>query len=85
VHGRTWVKKLATERLKLYNATMMVARYEVKLFNIIVVQTADKSKNDIKQFYTELTKTQADISKRDVLVTEGDWNAKASADSDGGD
>ena len=54
-------------------------------FNISIIQvyapTTDHSDEEIELFYNELQDSISKISKKDILVIQGDWNAKIDNDA----
>ena len=60
---------------------------EGSLFNITVVQmyapTSDYDDNEIEEFYDQLQNVIGPTPKKDMLVVQGDWNAKVGKDACG--
>ena len=56
-------------------------------FNITIVQvyarTSDYDDNEIEEFYDQLQNVINQTPKKDVLVVQGDWNAKVGKDACG--
>ena len=56
-------------------------------FNITIVQayaqTSDYNDNEIEQFYDQLLNVIDQTPKKDILVVQGDWNAKVGKDAYG--
>ena len=54
-------------------------------FNISIIQvyapTTDHTDEDIETFYNELQSSISKISKKDILVIQGDMNAKIGKDA----
>ena len=54
-------------------------------FNITIVQayapTSDYNDNEIKEFYDQLQNVINQTPKKDILVVQGDWNAKVGRDT----
>ena len=55
-----------------------------KPFNISVIQvyapSSSHTDEEIEEFYQDLEKTIKEIPKKDIVVTQGDWNAKIDTD-----
>ena len=64
----------------LKNYTMISVRFQGKPFNITVIQvyapTSNTEEAEVEQFYEDLQDLLELISKKDVLLIIGDWNAK---------
>ena len=56
-------------------------------FNIIIIQVyapmSDYDDNEIDEFYDQLQNVPDQTPKKDILVVQGDWNAKVSKDACG--
>ena len=56
-------------------------------FNIPIVRayapTSDYDDNEIEEFYDQLRNVFDQIPKKDILVVQGDWNAKVGRDACG--
>ena len=54
-------------------------------FNITVVQayapTTDYDDDQVEEFYAQLQNIADQVDKKDILVIQGDWNAKVGADA----
>ena len=59
---------------------MISVRFQGKLFNITVMQvyapTSNAEETEVERFYEDLQDLLELTSKKDVLFTIGDWNAK---------
>ena len=57
----------------------------MRLHSITVIQvyapTSDHEDENVEQFYEQLDIIIAKTPKKDILVVEGDWNAKVSPDT----
>ena len=66
---------------------IIVARFQAQPFNISVIQiyapTSDSTQEEVDTFYGSLLQTMTEISRRDILVIGGDWNAKVGQGTDG--
>ena len=64
----------------LKNDRMISVRFQVKPFNITVIQVYAPSSNaeeaEVEQFYEDLQNILELTPKKDVLFIIGDWNAK---------
>ena len=60
------------------SSTLITIRLRAVSFNITIVQayapTSDYDDNKIEEFYDQLQNDQT--PKKDILVVQGDWNAK---------
>ena len=74
---------------KPINERLIAARFSAQPFNITVIQayapTADSQEEAIENFYEDLTMSIEEVSKNDILVVIGDWNAKIGKDNAGWD
>jgi len=82
------LSKQAREALLGYKPVsdrVMVARFQARPFNMSVIQvyapTSDGTDEQVKQFYANLKTTLDDISKKDIVIIAGDWNAKFGSDN----
>ena len=64
----------------LKNDRMISVRFQGKPFNITVIQvyspTSNAEEAEVEQLYEDLQDLLEQTSKKDVLFTLGDWNAK---------
>src|ERR1700733_9163342 len=72
---------------KPVNARIIVARFGAQPCNITVIQvyapTAASTEEDIEAFYKKLTSEIEEVNKQDILILEGDWNAKVGSENAG--
>ena len=63
----------------------MTIRLKAAPFNITVIQvyapTADHEEDEIDDFYNQLQSTIDKVNKKDILIIQGDWNAKVGRDA----
>ena len=63
----------------------MKIRLRATPFNITVVQvyapTSDYDDSKIEEFYKQLQAAVASVLSHDILVVQGDWNAKVGTDA----
>ena len=54
-------------------------------FNITIIQeyapTTDYSDEDVEEFYDQLQEVLDEVPKKDIIVIQGDWNAKIGEDA----
>src|ERR1700733_4912129 len=66
---------------------IIVARFGAQPFNMTVIQiyapTAASTEEDIDKFYSDLTATVEEVPKQEILIVEGDWNAKIGTENSG--
>ena len=64
---------------------LITTRLKAKPFNITIIQTytptSAYSNEDVEVFYEELQKVLNKTPKKDILVVQGDWNAKIREDA----
>ena len=69
------------------SSRLITIRLRAVLFNITVVQvcapTSDHDDNEVKEFYDQLQNVIDQTPKKDILVVQGDWNAKVDRDACG--
>ena len=69
------------------SSRLITIRLRVVPFNITIVQvyasTLDYDKNEIEEFYNKLHNVIDLTPKKDILVEQGDWNAKVGKDAGG--
>ena len=62
------------------SSRLITIRLRASPFNITIIQaytpTSNYSDDDVEYFYEELQKVLDKTPKRDILVVQGDWNAK---------
>ena len=67
------------------NERLATIRLQATPFNISIIQvyapTTDHTDEEIELFYNELQDSISKMSKKDILVIQGDWNAKISKDA----
>src|SRR3984885_13144471 len=72
---------------KPVNDRIIVARFGAQPFNMTVIQvyapTAASTEEDIEAFYKKLTSEIEEVNKQDILILEGDWNAKVGSENAG--
>jgi len=66
------------------SSRIMSIRIKTKLFNFNIVQvytpTTDHSDEEIEQFYDHLQTVKYRLLKKDIVIVQGDWNAKVGED-----
>ncbi|XP_071497554.1 uncharacterized protein [Diadema antillarum] len=66
------------------SSRLITIRLKAAPFNISIVQvyapTTDYEDEVIEEFYTELQNTVEKTNKKDILIIQGDWNAKVGID-----
>ena len=64
---------------------LAIIRLQATPFNISIIQvyapTTDHSDEEIEVFYNNLQNVIKTVSKKDILVIQGDWNAKIGKDT----
>ena len=69
------------------SSRLITIRLRAVPFNITIVQayapTSDYNDNEIEQFYDQLQNVIDQTPKEDILVVQGDWNAKMGKDACG--
>jgi len=64
---------------------LMTIRLHAKLFNITIIQvyapTSDYTDEQIEEFYSRVQATIDKVDKKDIIIVQGDWNAKVGADA----
>ena len=67
------------------SSMLITIRLRAALFNITIVQVcapmSDYDDNEIDEFYDQLQNVPDQTPKKDILVVQGDWNAKVSKDA----
>ena len=67
------------------NSRLMTIRLKAAPFNITVIQvyapTSDHEDDEIEEFYNQLQNTIDKVNKKDILIIQGDWNAKVGGDA----
>ena len=62
------------------SSRLITIRLRARPFNITIIQayaaTSNYSDDDVEYFYKELQKVPEKTPKKDILVMQGDWNAK---------
>ena len=62
------------------SSRLITIRLRAVPFNITIVQayapTSDSNNNKIEEFYDQLQNVIDQTPKKDILVVQGDWNAK---------
>ena len=62
------------------SSRLISIRLRAALFNITIIQvyapTSGHDDNEVHHFYQQLQKTIDRIPKKDILVVQGEWNAK---------
>ena len=69
------------------SSRLIIIRLRAEPFNIRIVQacapTSDYDDNKIEEFYDQLQNVIDQTPKKDILVVQGDWNAKVGRDACG--
>ena len=64
---------------------LITIRLKATHFNITVIQayapTSDYDDDDIEDFYDQLQEVIGQVPKKDIIVVQGDWNAKIGEDA----
>ena len=67
------------------SSRLMTVRLRASAFNITIIQvyapTSSYDDSGVDEFYRELQSLVDQIPKQDILVVQGDWNAKAGEDA----
>ena len=67
------------------SSRLITIRLRATPFNITVVQayapTTDYDDEKIEGFYEQLQEVVVQIPKKDILIVQGDWNAKVGKDA----
>ena len=67
------------------SSRLITIRLRSTPFNVFIIQayapTSDHSEEDLEDFYQQLQAVIEDIPKKDILIVQGDWNAKVGMDS----
>lgn len=67
------------------SSRLMSIRLRAVPFNVTVIQiyapTNDYNEEQMEDFYIKLQNTIDKVSKKDILMVQGDWNAKVGSDS----
>ena len=67
------------------NKRIITIRLRANPFNITIVQayapTSDKDDEELEDFYDQLQETINQTPKKDILIVQGDWNAKVGRDA----
>ena len=75
----------AVSEYKPISSRIISVRIMAKPFNISVIQvyapSSSHTDEEIEEFYQDLEKTIREIPKKDIVVTQGDWNAKIGTDA----
>lgn len=68
-----------------FSSRLISIRVSAKPHNMTIIQvyapTADYEDEDIEEFYEQLEAVIAKVPKKDILVVQGDWNAKVGPDA----
>ena len=82
------VNKQITSTVMCFNAIsdrIAIIRLQATPFNISIIQvyapTTEHSDEEIEVFYNNLQNVIKTVSKKDILVIQGDWNAKIGKDT----
>ena len=69
------------------SSRLITIRLREVLFNITIVQayapTSDYDDNEMEEFYDQLQNVIVETPKKNILVVQGDWNAKVGKDACG--
>ena len=67
------------------SSRLISIRLRATPFNITVIQayapTTDYDDEQVEEFYTQLQNIIDQVDKKDILIIQGDWNAKVGTDS----
>ena len=67
------------------SSRLITIRLRAVPFNITVVlayaSTSDSNDNELEEFYDQLQNVIGQTPKKDILVVQGDWNAKVGRDA----
>ena len=67
------------------SSRLISIRLRAAPFNITVIQayapTTDYDDDQVEEFYTQLQKIVDGVDKKDILIIQGDWNAKVGVDA----
>ena len=67
------------------SSRLMTIRLSATPFNITVVQayapTSDHCDDEVEDFYSQLQDAINKVNKKDILIIQGDWNAKVGTDA----
>ena len=67
------------------SSRLITIRLKASLFSITIIQayapTTDYNDDDIEDFYDQLQEVIDQVPKEDILVVQGDWNAKIGEDA----
>ncbi|GFN94925.1 craniofacial development protein 2 [Plakobranchus ocellatus] len=62
------------------SSRIMTIRLKAAPFSITIIQayapTSDHKDEEVEDFYNKVQKTLNEVSKKDIIVVQGDWNAK---------
>ena len=82
-HGVTFIVRKEVGRSIIsctpISSRLISIRISVRPYNITVIQVHAPT-SDHEQFYQQLDSITAKTPKKDVLVVQGDWNAKVDPD-----
>ncbi|GFO49148.1 craniofacial development protein 2 [Plakobranchus ocellatus] len=75
----------AVLRCRPISSRIMTIRLKAAPFNTTIIQayapTTDHEDEEVEDFYNEVQKTLNEVSKKDIIVVQGDWNAKIGQDA----
>ena len=67
------------------SSRLISIRLRAAPFNITLIQvyapTTDYEDDEVEEFYTQLQNIINSVDKKDILIIQGDWNAKVGADA----
>ena len=67
------------------SSRLITIRLRASPFNITIIQvyapTSEHKDEEIEEFYTQLQATIHKTNKKDILIIQGDWNAKVGSDA----
>ncbi|ELT93570.1 hypothetical protein CAPTEDRAFT_211259 [Capitella teleta] len=67
------------------SSRMIAIRLEAKPLNVSIIHvcapTSAYEENEVEEFYKELDNLIKEISKKDILIVQGNWNAKVRTDA----
>ena len=91
--GRTWTRSGFPSKdivksvigCRPISSRLMTVRLRASPFNVTIVQvyttTSSYDDSDVNEFYRKLQSLVDQTPKQDILVVQGDWNAKAGEDA----
>ncbi|GFO20367.1 endonuclease-reverse transcriptase [Plakobranchus ocellatus] len=75
----------AVLRCRPISSRIMTIRLKAAPLNITIIQayalTIDHEDEEVEDFYNEIQKTLNELPKKDIILVQGDWNAKIGEDA----